>query len=105
MLDSQQIIEPFLLFCRKDSKFLDCFCSFYTLETPPQHWQFKLQTLYSFLLHYYDQEDFGFNSFRRTLFNSPINQHLSEQGYTISIAEPADHVDDNLYVLEHIEQP
>jgi hypothetical protein len=99
MLDSQQIINPFILFCHNDEPFLDQLCAFHALDTPPKEWQFKLKDLYLFLLHYYQHDDYGFKLFRRELFNSPVNQRLSEHGYTITIAIPATHVDDNLYAL------
>ena len=104
MLNSQQIIDPFILFCRKDLQFLDRHTAYYKLETPEQSWHFKLHDLYKFLLHLYALDDYGFKHFRRTLFNSPVNQRLKEHGYAIAIAEPAKHVDDNLYALIPIEQ-
>ncbi len=104
MLTSQQIIDPLILFCRQDPQLFDQLTTFFHLETAPQHWQFKLQDLYSFLLHYHNFEDFGFENFRRKLFNSPVNQSLGQHGYKVDIAVPAKHVDDNLYTILPIDQ-
>lgn len=66
-----------------------------------KRWKFKLPDLHAYLQH--QESDFAYldyNSFRKILFNCPINQTVKLHGANISICDNQKNVDKSFYELE-----
>lgn len=65
-----------------------------------ERWQFKLPDLYTFLQHKENAfAHIDYNSFRKILFNCPINQTVKSNGGEIIITENHSDVDKSRYTL------
>lgn len=104
MITEQQLVDFFIAIIQSEPAVLD------QLKVSPAnlsftgHWDFTLIELHRCICSFYLLPNLHYTLFRRTLFNSPINQRLSEFGAQITIIQAADNLEKQRYRLaRHIE--
>ena len=103
MLDAAAITQLFILFNAGDKKLINSLNEHNTNSIQGSQWHFSLEQLCSFYQTFYQLEPIAYLSFRKVLFNSPINHELKSLGLCISIAKPAKNVDQTIYCLRKLD--
>ncbi|NRA19180.1 MAG: hypothetical protein HRU05_01725 [Oceanospirillaceae bacterium] len=99
MLFADNLIQLFILFQQEDEKLLAHLRSHNPVAIQDNQWHFRLDELHICYQYYYPLLSVDYLTFRKKLFNSPINERLRAMGWCIQIAKNTGHIDQSIYYL------